>query len=101
MNVRKLLAALVGILLGIVALLCTFVLEALGAGLVLAALFPSRNGATVGWDPVSLWHQSVQGKAFVTAIFGLPVLIALVAFALVFTYTYSCLSRTKQQHTLA
>lgn len=84
MNKRTPLAPLASTVLAVLALVCAVVLEIVVAGRVL----PSG----VGWDPVSMWHQSTRGKLFVVLGWGVPVLIPLLAFILVFIYVYRRLS---------
>jgi hypothetical protein len=55
-------------------------------GIGFATVVPDNQGAAIGWDPVSLWHQSSRGKIAIAALVVLPFILPVVAASITFRY---------------
>jgi hypothetical protein len=88
MKTRTIFAAFASSLLAVVAFLCAIISEILVSGLLVPPNY--------GWDPVSLWHQSLYGKMLIVLAalaVGVLTLLPILASIFVFLYVYRCISR--------
>ncbi len=87
MRVSNTAATLAAVTAGIAMVLACFVME-LGVLVGISyAVSHGQNAATIGWDPISLWRQSLLGKVvlsgvclFVIGVQALAVLFGVVTF---------------------
>jgi hypothetical protein len=66
--------------------LLTLVLELVIVGVIGIGIATIISGGdtSIGWDPVSLWHLSINGKFSLALIFGIPLILPSVASFIVY-----------------
>lgn len=74
---NRILGATLGLLLALLTFIAVLILE----GILFSMLMPSTN---IGWDPVSLWRQSLHGKVTLILIIVTPLVVPFILAAFAF-----------------